>query len=160
MKYRIETFGEFRLVGYKERMKFENGENFIRIPEFWKEISKEGKDKVLMEYNDHKDLCCLGVCTNGDEKGFDYYIATGSSKEITGDLKELIVPAHTFVIFECVGKLPDAMQNVWKTMFTEWFPSSDYTVVDGPQMEWYGPGDMDQDDYVSEIWIPVSKKEQ
>ena len=147
MNYRIEELNEFRLVGYKER-----------IPEIWDEIYKSGKCNKIMEYNDNKKISCMGACANADEKGFDYYVATGSSKEIPDDMDELIVKGGTYVIFECIGKMPDGQQNVWKRVFTEWFPTSNYEIVDGPQMEWYSDGDSSSDDYKSEIWIPVRKK--
>lgn len=159
MNYRIETFGEFRLVGYKERMSMDNGENFRRIPQFWNETYQLGKCEKMMQYNDNKNLCCMGVCANADEKGFDYYIATGSDKEIPEDMAELIVSESTYVIFEAIGKIPEGLQKVWKRIFTEWFPTSGYELVDGPQMEWYSEGDMHSDEYYSEIWIPVRKKD-
>lgn len=158
MNYRIEEFGEFRLVGYKERMSMDNGENFRRIPEFWNGACESGKCEKMMEYNDNKNLCCMGVCANQDEKGFDYYIATGSDKEIPKDMVELIVPANTYVIFECIGKMPEGQQDVWKRIFTEWLPTSNYEIINAPQMEWYSDGDMSLDDYRSEIWIPIRKK--
>lgn len=71
---------------------------------------------------------------------------------------ELIVPASTYVIFDCIGKLLEGQQNVWKRIFTEWFPTSNYKIADGPQMEWYSEGDMASEDYKSDIWIPVDKK--
>ena len=73
-------------------------------------------------------------------------------------MSEIIVPAPTCVIFACVGKLPESQQEVWKRIFTEWFPTSSYDIVDGPQIEWYSDGDTSSDDYLSEIWIPVQKK--
>lgn len=158
MNYRIEDKEKFRLVGYKERVGLDNGENFRRIPQFWDEINQSGKCDSMMAYNDNKKLGCLGVCANEDKNGFDYYIATGSDREIPAEMSALEVPAATYVIFACVGKLPESQQDVWKRIFTEWFPTSNYDMVDGPQIEWYSDGDTDSDDYLSEIWIPVRKK--
>jgi AraC family transcriptional regulator len=158
MNYRIEDKGQFRLVGYKERIGMDNGENFRRVPEFWTEIMQSGQCDKMKTYNDNDKLVCLGVCANEDNIGFDYYIATGSDKKIPADMSELVVPAATYVIFTCVGQLPESQQNVWKRIFTEWFPASNYDIGDGPQMEWYSDGDSSADDYVSEIWIPVRKK--
>lgn len=158
MNYRLEEFGEIRLVGYKERMTMDNGENFKRIPEFWNEMCRQGKCEELMKYNDNDKLCCMGVCANADDQGFDYFIATGSGKAIPDDMAELIVPANTYVIFECRGKMPEGQQKIWKRIFAEWFPNSGYEPADGPQMEWYSDGPMDSEDYLSEIWMPVKKK--
>lgn len=45
--------------------------------------------------------------------------ATGSDKEIPSEMSELLVPAAAYVIFTCVGKLPESQQEVWKRIFTE-----------------------------------------
>lgn len=158
MNYRVEEIKEVRLVGYKERFTMDNGENFIRIPEFWNSVSSSDKINKLMSINDNKHLGCLGVCADGDEKSFDYYIATGSSKPLINGMSEITIPASTYIIFECRGQMPDAQQLVWKKIFTEFFPTSAYEYTDGPQIEWYSDGDNTSDDYLSEIWIPVKKK--
>jgi AraC family transcriptional regulator len=160
MNYRIENFSEMRLVGYRERMNMENGENFRRIPQFWNECYSDDRGKTLMQYNDDKKLYCLGVCANDSDREFDYYIATGSSKKISVDMEELIVPAATYAVFECVGTMPDAMQAMWKRIFSEWFPTAKYEPANhAPQIEWYSEGDMQRDSYRSEIWIPILKKD-
>ena len=159
MNYRIEDKGPFRLVGYKERIGMDNGENFRRIPAFWNEVMESGKCSSMMEYNDSPRLGCLGVCANEGTNEFDYYIATGSDKKIPAEMSALVVPAATYVIFACAGKLPESQQDVWKRIFTEWFPTSNYDIVDGPQIEWYSDGDSSSDDYASEIWIPVRRKD-
>lgn len=158
MNYCVKELGEMRLVGFKERMSMSNGENFKRIPEFWNEAGPNGKFEEMMRFNDNKELACLGVCANAGEDEFDYYIATGSSKEIPSHMDELVVPAGTYVSFECIGKMPEGQQKVWKRIFTEWLPSSGYELMDGPQIEWYSDGDNASEDYRSEIWIPVRKK--
>ncbi len=159
MNYYVKELGEFRLVGIKERMSLDNGENLKRIPKFWNEFSSQGWCEKILKFNDNKDLLFMGVCANPDDKGFDYYIATGSNQEIPEDMAELVVPAGQYVIFECVGRLPEGQQNIWKRIFTEWFPSAGYEMIDGPQLEWYPEGDITSEEYRSEIWIPVRKKE-
>lgn len=158
MNYRIEECKEFRLVGYKERINTDNEKNFQRIPAFWDEINQSGKCDAMMQYHDDPKWWCVGVCANADDKGFEYYIATGSSKEVPEGMSQLIVSGSTYVVFECVGKMPEGQQNVWKRIFTEWFPTSGYDLTDGPQLEWYTDGDMTSEEYYSEIWIPVTKK--
>ena len=158
MNYRIEEFGQIRLIGWKEYMSMINGENFQRIPQFWQETYQSGKCEEMMKYNDNKNLGCLGVCANAGENGFDYLIATCSSKEIPDGMAELIIQPSKYVIFECVGKMPESIQNVWKRIFIEWFPAANYELVDGPQIEWYSDGDMASDSYKSEIWIPIRNK--
>jgi AraC family transcriptional regulator len=54
--------------------------------------------------------------------------------------------------------MPHAIQNMWKKIYSEWLPSSEYDLVPGYDVEFYtGPNTQDPD-YISEIWIPVTKK--
>lgn len=157
MKYRIETKEAFRMVGVKEAMCTDNGENFKRIPKFWDEVYENGTCEKIMSFSTEESPISYGVCANFRENGFDYYITTVSEKNAPKDMEELFIPKNMWVIFECVGKLPDSQQNVWKRIFTEWFPNSGYEHADGPEIEWYSDGDTTSDDYKSEIWIPIVK---
>lgn len=158
MNYYVKEMEKFRLIGYKERIPLANGENFKRVLDMWDRVSEDGGYNKLCELNDNQKLACLGVCANGNDEGFDYYIATGSDHSLLEGMEELIVSPATYVIFECVGKLPDGQQKVWKRIFTEFFPTSGYEITDQPQIEWYSEGDPSSEDYVSQIWIPVVKK--
>lgn len=44
-----------------------------------------------------------------------------------------------------------------KRIFIEWLPNSGYDHDEGPEIEWYSNGDMNSDNYLSEIWIPIKK---
>jgi len=100
----------------------------------------------------------LGVCTNFREEKLDYYIAASSEDKVPEGMDELKIPASLWVVFKCVGAMPKAIQEVWKRIFTEWFPSSGYEHAGGSELEWYSDGDSSLEDYVSEIWIPIVKK--
>jgi AraC family transcriptional regulator len=56
--------------------------------------------------------------------------------------------------------MPHAIQEMWKRIFSEFFPQSEYEPVDTIDFESYPDGDTRSKDYVSEIWIPVKKKVQ
>jgi hypothetical protein len=57
-----------------------------------------------MKGNDIPSLACLGVCTDGDADGFDYWIAAGSTKPIPSDLEELIFAPATYAVFPALGR--------------------------------------------------------
>jgi AraC family transcriptional regulator len=75
-------------------------------------------------------------------------------------METITIPSHTWAIFESTGPMPDAIQNVWKRIFSEWFPSSNYEHAKGPELELYPEGDTNSPDYYCEIWIPVIQKKQ
>lgn len=158
MNYRIEEKQGFRLVGYKETVNSENGINFKRIPEIWTEFMKNGMFEKIFKLSNGNPCGIMGVCANFKEKEFDYYCAVSSDKAAPENMSALEVNPSTWVVFECVGAMPKALQDVWKRIFSEWFPSSGYECTDGPEIEWYSEGDNQKDDYKSEIWIPIVKK--
>lgn len=49
------------------------------------------------------------------------------------------IPAFTWVVFESKGMMPEKneIQNVWKRIYYEWFPSSGFEQVEGPCLEKY-----------------------
>jgi AraC family transcriptional regulator len=157
MKYRIEKTKGIRLVGVMRPITTINGQNFIQIPQMWNDIDKDGSCEKIVHSGNKAKPEFYGVCCNFRKDEFDYMIAVESDSKLPEGLTELIIPDFTWVKFECRGKLPEAQQNVWKRIFTEWFPNSGYEHADGPEIEWYSNEDMDTDNYLSEIWIPIKK---
>ncbi|MBD7911284.1 AraC family transcriptional regulator [Clostridium cibarium] len=157
MKYRIEQLKGFRLVGVSKPITTVDGENFKLIPKMWAEICENKTDEKIMKLGKHENPEFYGVCYNCRKDDFDYMIAVESDSKLPKGLVELVIPELTWVKFECRGKLPEAQQSIWKRVFTEWFPSSGYEHADGPELEWYSNEDMDSDNYLSEVWIPIKK---
>jgi AraC family transcriptional regulator len=48
----------------------------------------------------------------------------------------------------------DAM---WTRTTTKWFPTCEYKRAADYEVEVYSPGDTNSDDYICEIWIPITK---
>lgn len=152
MDYSIENLGELTIVGMERRFSFDSA--FQQIPGYWDEYCKRGLHDVVPG--------CLGVCLDEpDRTDFAYLI--GSFYEPGAPVPEGFVlrtlEPHTWVKFRSVGALPDALQRLNRQIFTEWLPNNqEYDLAEGVNIEWYSMGDMDADDYVSEIWIPVTQK--
>ena len=66
-------------------------------------------------------------------------------------------PACTWAVFESIGPCPEAIQDVWQRIWSEWFQNSGYEHAGTPDFEWYAD-DNDADNCRSEVWIPVKKK--
>lgn len=54
--------------------------------------------------------------------------------------------------------MPDAIQNMWDTIYCEWLPGAEYELIPDYDIENYLPGDNTAKDYVSEIWLPVRER--
>lgn len=161
MNYKIETKKSFKIAGVSKRISTEGGNNFKIIPEFWNEIEKNGQCEVL-ERNAGK-LGVMGVCTNFDCdcQEFDYLIAVEGDKiEGLDDYVVIEVPELSFAIFESIGPMPDALQDVTRRIFSEWFPATKYEEAKGPEFEVYSKGDPKAEDYRAEIWVPVIEKRE
>lgn len=158
MNYKIEEKPSMRFVGKKEAVNCIGGQNFVRIPQIWEEVFEEGSFDRILELSNGNPTGVLGICANFREKEFDYFVASSSEKEVPEGMEELTIPAGLWVVFQCVGPMPSAIQEVWKRVYTEWFPNSGYEHAGEAEIEWYSDGDGDAVDYVSEIWIPIIKK--
>ncbi|MFB0919390.1 MAG: AraC family transcriptional regulator [Oscillospiraceae bacterium] len=158
MNYKIETKEAFRIVGAKRHYKMDVEDNFAEVPLFWQEMHQAGIVPRLCELMNHPPYGILGVCACMDGKDFDYYISVASDKPLPEDMSEYVVPATTWAIFECVGAMPKAIQELQARIVSEWLPVSGYEYADAPDIEVYSEGDMNSSDYRSEVWLPVTKK--
>lgn len=164
MDYRIVDKPAFKVIGKGIRVSVKDGENIRRIPEFWWECYQSGFSTELEKMAD-KDAVTgeskLGVCIEqGPEPDeFTYFIGIENTKGAIPDgFTEKDIPAATWVIFESVGSMPDAIQNLNKRIYSEWFPTTGYERAGEFDMEVYPPGDADDENYRCEVWIPIVKK--
>ncbi|MDD2234893.1 MAG: GyrI-like domain-containing protein [Desulfitobacteriaceae bacterium] len=69
-----------------------------------------------------------------------------------------LIDAGIWAVFEAIGPFPETLQNVWGRIYSEWFPSSGYEAIEGPEILWNESKDTEDPQYRSEIWIPIKKK--
>jgi AraC family transcriptional regulator len=157
MNYKIEKKDAFRIVGVKEHFDMNVEEAFAKVPLFWQKTVKDGWLPKLCALMDKPPLGVLGVsaCMNG--KDFDYFIAVASGKPAPEGAVEYIVPAATWAVFECVGAMPQAIQELQKRIVSEWLPMSGYEYANAPDIEVYFEGDQQSPKYKSAVWLPVVK---
>ena len=159
MNYRIEKKEAFKIVGVKEHYVINIEENFANVPLFWQKTIQSGIVPTICSYLDREPNGILGVSTCMNGKDFDYYIAAATSKETPEEFVEYIVPECTWAIFECVGAMPTALQNLQKRIVSEWLPASGYEYADAPDIEVYFEGNQQAEDYRCEVWLPIMKKD-
>lgn len=94
-----------------------------------------------------------------EEQGkLDHYIGVVAPVETETSYDELVVNEGTWAVFEAVGTFPNALQDVWGRIYSEWFPTSGYEAVNGPEILWNEDIDTTKSTVKSEIWIPVKLK--
>lgn len=158
MNYRIEKKEAFRIVGVKKHMEWNVEENFAQAPQLWAEVFENGKFETICNLSNQEPYGVLGISTSMN-KNFDYYIACSTNKPKPENMYEYEVPATTWAIFECVGPMPNAIQEIQKRITTEWLPTSGYEYGDSPDIEVYPEGDAKSPDYKAEVWLPIVKKQ-
>lgn len=161
MKYRIESKDTFRLAGIRTTTTLENGQAFKDIPAFWDHTSKSGKLNQMVSMMDTEIPGVFGV--NGsdhpDANSYDYYIAIATGTPLPDGMYECLVPAGTWAVFDSIGPLPEAMQNLQKQIYTEWLPSSGYEYnPEAPDIEVYSEGNQQAADYPCQVWLPLLKR--
>lgn len=158
MNYRIEKKGPFKITGVKRHYCMNTEESFASVPLFWREAAQSGVIPRLCALMNREPMGILGVCTGMEGKDFDYFIAVATDKETPEEFTDYIVPECTWAIFECVGPMPAAIQNLQKRVVSEWLPNSGYDYANAPDIEVYFEGDQQADDYRCEAWLPIVKK--
>ncbi len=158
MDYKIVEKDSFTVMGVSKVFKYSTAKD--KIPEFWKEHYKTGKGEIV---------CGMyGVCyaENTGTDQFEYLIADqyNPSKEVPDGCVTLNIPKHTWAVFACKGAMPKALQDVNQKIFSEWLPNcKDYEIAGDYNIEMYTnaadyPKRNQDENYYSEIWIPVKKK--
>ena len=71
------------------------------------------------------------------------------------------VPANTWAVFPCTGKMPEAFQDLYRKIYTEFFPAGKYQPA-MPQaelcIEVYPSAEIRDNNFHFEIWLSVEEK--
>lgn len=158
MNYKIVDKESFTVLAVSKKFDYENCKQ--EIPKFWQEHYAKGNGKYI----------CGMFGINIDEKmghdSFEYLIADlyNPKAEIPDGFETRTIPAFTWAIFSCDGALPTALQDVNTKIFSEWLPAlKEYEFAAGYCIEMYNAADKypkgtQDENYHSEIWIPIRKK--
>lgn len=130
-----------------------------QVPQFWSEHFRSGGGNVLC------GMYGINIDESIGSSEFVYLIADNydPAREVPAGFTTRTIPAHTWAVFPCTGKMPQALQGLNQQIFSQWLPTNtDYKIAAGINVEMYSDaskfenGIQDQD-YYCEIWIPVEK---
>jgi AraC family transcriptional regulator len=166
MDYRIIEKPAFDIIGKSRKFTEANADNLIKIPQFWDEFVKdENGCTVLMKLTQNKPglvtgSISLGVCICEEGmKEFTYAVGVETTaKTVPAGFEVIHIPAATWAVFESIGPVPSAIQDVTQRIFNEWFPSTGYEHAPEHELEVYLPGDISDRNYRCQVWIPIVKK--
>ncbi|WP_444684816.1 AraC family transcriptional regulator [Alkalicoccus luteus] len=155
LDYKVVKREKQLVSGKKVVTSLQNGQHHRDIAAFWREAHDEG----WIDTFDHLagELGVLGICMHTEGDQLTYMIAVEGEHQPDSSWTVAEIPPHQWAVFPVRGAMPHAMPPVWERIFAEWFPATGYEHAGGPELEVYSTeGDPYQEDYESEIWIPVT----
>lgn len=178
LKVRFENLKSTKLIGFTKTFTFD--EAYKQIPVFWKEklnsiLSKCWKmNQSVISSNQITDLQkaviennigCFGASFDCEGEHFKYGIlGVLKNSDIEASqlgLEVLEIPDGLYAKFESVGPLPESIQAVNNEIFTKWLPGNPkYELSQGPVLEYYTNGDIQDQNYKCEIWVPLKQKDE
>ncbi|MGW0750025.1 AraC family transcriptional regulator [Streptomyces sp. NPDC002587] len=160
MQYKVVEKDAFKVVGKKARVPLVHEGANPAIAEFIRGI---GPDTVrrIAGLSDQDPEGIVSVSDDLDPSRaegteLDYYhaVVTGAA-DVPQDLDVLQVPAGTWAVFESSGPFPQALQHLWRDVFTQWFPSNPYESRPGPEILQVRPDESGGAE--TALWIPVAR---
>ncbi|WP_447035166.1 AraC family transcriptional regulator [Streptomyces sp. DSM 118878] len=166
MRYRVIDKPEFSVVGPKARVPLVHSGPNQAIIDFVRAIRPQTKES-LENLSDQEPRGTVAVCDDldpGRAEGteLDYYHGVITSAPapaaVPEDAAVLPVPAGTWAVFTTSGPAPRAIQELWRDVFTEWFPANPYRSRPGPEiLRTRLSADGTEAD--AELWLPVEREQ-
>lgn len=165
MDYRIDEKAAFKVIEKVAFFSTKDDSHLQEIPKFWERSRADGSISTLCSFCSESEFesQILGICYGeGNPTEFTYSIASGYNGKtpVPEGFRIKEIPAGTWAIFKCKGALPDAIQDLWRRIYTEFFPTSDYVPKNEIDFEAYPEGDLSSPRYESEIWVAVENPEK
>ena len=160
MRYRIVDKENFRVVGRKARVPLVHEGVNPAIAAFIRGIGPDTLERMAA-LSDQEPAGVVAVSDQLDPSRaegteLDYYHGVATSAEAPEDMDALSVPAGSWAVFENAGPFPQALQYLWRDVFTQWFPSNPYRSRPGPEILRVNLSE-DATEATAELWIPVER---
>ncbi|MFB7615015.1 GyrI-like domain-containing protein [Kitasatospora sp. NPDC056181] len=140
MEYRIVEKPAFRIVGRRARVPLVHEGVNPAIAEFIKGLGQEVVDRIsaLSDQEPEGIVAVTEFFSDSREEGveLDYYhaVVAGADAVVPDGLDVREVPAGTWAVFSNTGTFPKALQEMWRDVYTQWFPSNPYETRPGPEI--------------------------
>ncbi|MEU5683842.1 AraC family transcriptional regulator [Streptomyces venezuelae] len=160
LRYRVVDKPGFTVVGPKARVPLVHSGPNRSIIDFVRGIAPEDLER-LEKLSDQEPHGILAVCDGLDPSRaegteLDYYQGVITTSAAPAGTAVLPVPAGTWAVFTTSGPAPEAIQNLWRDVFMEWFPSNPYRSRPGPEiLRTRGASSVAETD--AELWLPVER---
>lgn len=165
MRYRVVDGTEFSIVGLKARVPLVHAGPNQAIIDFVRGIDPRVTERLtgLSDVSDQEPQGLVAVCDDLDPSRaegteLDYHQAVITSGATLDGCSVLPVRAGTWAVFTASGPAPQAIQELWRDVFTQWFPSNPYRSRPGPEILRVRPSP-DHTEAEAELWLPVEREQ-
>ncbi|MFU8870427.1 AraC family transcriptional regulator [Micromonospora sp. SL4-19] len=160
MEYRIVEKDAFRLVGRKARVPLVHEGMNPAIVAFVKGIGQETVRRIeALSDQEPRGIVNVSDDLAGDRAEgteLDYWHGVVTGADAPEDLDSLPVAGGSWAVFTASGAFPQAVQYLWRDVFTQWFPSNPYESRPGPEISKVRVSS-DGTEADAELWIPVRR---
>ncbi|GAA2388234.1 GyrI-like domain-containing protein [Streptomyces coeruleofuscus] len=165
MQYRVVDRPAFTVAGFKTRVPLVHSGPNQAIIDFVRGLGKQALEQ-LGKLSDQEPHGIVAVCDDLDPSRaegteLEYYqavlTAASAPSDVPAGVTTLPVPSGTWAVFTTSGPAPQAIQELWRDVFTEWFPSNPYRSRPGPEIL---RTDLSADGTKAdaELWLPVERE--
>lgn len=163
INYRIVKQDEFEFFGVDFLTTLIDNALYKEIPEFCDKIWEDGTHLKINEFLGYSKMNMLyGIHYDFKEDGSRKYMMGWKvpDKDIPNEYKIVNIPSCTWAVFDGRGDNLNtlAIADLWRLIYSEWFPSSGFEQIEGPCIEKYFWDDNQYINYSCELWIPVKRK--
>ncbi len=165
MNVRITEMEKMKVVGASAKI----GDPYTEIEAFAGRVWNDGThDRINELMGRAKGSLLNGYHYDFGEDGSRRYLMgleLPESIDVPEDLTVLDVTGQSYAVFDLNAvQSPDVeidtqIHDLWRRIYSEWFPSSSFEQAEGPCIEKYVWTDEDRGEYRSEVWIPVKRKQ-
>ncbi|MFF9759742.1 MULTISPECIES: AraC family transcriptional regulator [Streptomyces] len=160
MRYRVVDKPDFTVVGLKTRVPLVHTGPNQAIIDFVRGIVPQALER-LEKLSDQEPRGIVAVCDDLDPSRaegteLDYYQGVITAAAAPEGATVLPVPAGTWAVFTTSGPAPRAIQELWRDVFTQWFPSNPYRGRPGPEIL-RTTLSSDGAEADAELWLPVER---
>ena len=131
MNYRIEKKDKIDIIVKKKNFANDIEQNNEQLPKYWDDCRNDNTIDSLNKYATKSGMfgdALIGVCVEDTQKNEVTYAigAEYNGVAITDELSVEQIPSYTWAIFESIGPMPTAFQNLLYRVYSEFFPTSEY----------------------------------
>lgn len=152
--YRIETIEKMTVVGLKRN--YATGQKAKEnIYKFWLDFDAQHYKSTLATLSNNYFPGILGVCMP-QNNGEMHYLIGVTADSVGENFDAITLQSGRYLVFEAIGPVPASIHNAMQHINKRLLPSLNYTLREAPFFEYYRDGDTTEDNYITELWLPIT----